>query len=128
MAAPGCVFSAAMCISHLPYRLAHDLTGDALPAAVEPCRHAADAADFNRPCIKHRVAQIYSGVANDIIVAIDFEHAAVSTCPDHILPRQSCDDLWRPYGFKEARSESPTLITVHYLDATAHRFDQAHLR
>ena len=69
-----------------------------------------------------------SSVANDIIVAFDVEHAAVGTRPDHILPRQSRDDLWRPDGFKEARSEPPTLVTVHYLDAIAHRFDQAHLR
>ena len=46
-------------IGHAGYRLAHDLTGDAPPAAVDACRHAADAADFNRPCVKRRIAQIY---------------------------------------------------------------------
>jgi len=53
---------------------------------------------------------------------------AVGTRPDHILPGQSRDDLSRPDGFKEARSEPPALVAVHYLDAIAHRFDQTHLR
>jgi hypothetical protein len=44
----------------------------ALPAEVEPCRHAADSA---AACIKLSFAQIYSGVANDIIVAVDFATA-----------------------------------------------------
>src|SRR5215468_4203453 len=117
-----------MRIPHLPYGLAHHLTGDALPAAVETCRHAADAADFNRQRIKRRIAQIYSGVANDVIVGIHVEHAAVGTRPDNILPRQRRDDLWRPDGFKEARSEPQTLIAIHDPDAIAHLFDQAHLR
>jgi hypothetical protein len=113
-----------MRIPHLHYRLAHHLAGDALPAAVETCGYAANAADFNRPSIQRRIAQIYSGVADDIIVAIDVEHAAIGPCPYDILPRQSRDDLWRPDGFKKARSEPPALIAIRNLDAIVHWFDQ----
>jgi hypothetical protein len=114
----------AMRIPHLPNSLTHDLTSDALPAAVGMCRHAADATDLDRLRTKRRAAQNYSRVANDIIVVIDAEHAAVSTRPDHIPPRQRRDDLWRPDGSKKARSGLPTLIAIHDLDAIIHK-DQA---
>jgi hypothetical protein len=114
----------AMRIPHLPDSLTHDLTSDALTAPVGMCRHAADATDLDRLRTKRRAAQNYSRVANDIIVAIDTEHAAVSARPDHIPPRQRCDDLWRPDGSKKARSGLTSLIAIHDLDAIIHK-DQA---
>jgi hypothetical protein len=47
-------------------------------------------------------------MGNDVVVAVDVEHAAVGTGPDYILPRQVRDDLWRPDGFQEVASEPPT--------------------
>jgi hypothetical protein len=55
----------AISIPHRRYRHTYHVTGDALPSAIETCRHAAN---FNRPRIKGRVTQKYSGVTNDIIV------------------------------------------------------------
>jgi hypothetical protein len=39
--------------------------------------------------------------------------------------KEESRDLWRPDGFKEVRSEPPTLVCIQDFDAIAHWFDQA---